>query len=112
MHRWLQTVKAGSLDPCARGHAYVSEWLSEKGSLSFLGIHKEGREGHRGYLPILMQVLDSRHLSVVKRSQGWTLAKHPVRMSLQILARTGRWINDSPHVLYDCADTFPLLFSP
>lgn len=38
--------------------------------------------------------------------------KHPVRISLQMLARTGRWMNDSLPVLYDCADAFLLLFSP
>lgn len=59
-----------------------------------------------------MQLLDSRHLSMVKKSQGWTSAEHPNGTTVQILARTGRWINDFSHVLYDCADTFPVTVFP
>lgn len=49
-HGWPQTGIVGSLGPCARGCAYVPERLSGDSILSFLGFHKEGREGHRFYL--------------------------------------------------------------
>lgn len=105
----MKKRKPGSL--CLGPHFYARMAIKNRNPLCLGYSQRRQRRSHM-VLAYLMHLLDSRHLSIVKRIQGWSSAKHLVGMSLQIPFRTGRQINYSPHVSYDCADTFLLLFSP
>lgn len=105
----MKNRKPGSL--CLGPHFCARMAIKNRNPLCLGYSQRRQRRSHM-VLAYLMHLLDSRHLSIVKKIQGWSSAKHLVGMSLQIPFRTGRQINYSPHVSYDCADTFLLLFSP
>lgn len=101
-----KALKPGSL---CQGPCLCARRAIEKGYSIFPGNPQERKGRSQALLAHLMQLLDGRHLSMVKKTQRSISVEHLVRMNLQVLARTGRWINDSPHVLYGCEDTFLLL---